>query len=125
LTILSEDEDAVDPVVTEWTELIISAIESTQREPSPGPKLESWVAAAGFQKVSQRQFKVPIGSWSEEPGLQEIGSLYLAQTVSGLDAFSLRLMCDMLGWRLEDVRKLLARVRRAFLSQEHRLYMNL
>jgi hypothetical protein len=106
-----------------WDKLIIEATERAGREPSPGPKLEGYFKAVGFQKVTQRQFKIPIGSWPKDPALKEVGALYLALMMEGLEGFSLRLMCDVLGWEEEEVKKFLENVRHDFISGKQHIYM--
>ncbi|KAK5662426.1 hypothetical protein OQA88_8337 [Cercophora sp. LCS_1] len=109
----------------EWDKLVLGAARRIGREPCPGPKLEDWVREVGFTNVTHRTFRIPVGGWPESPHLQEVGFLYLAQTLDGLEAFSLRLMCDVLEWKVEDVQKLLEKVRTELLSGRQRLYMNL
>jgi len=106
-----------------WDKYIIEATERIGREPSPGPRLEGFIRAAGFRNVTKRQFKIPIGAWPKDPALQELGALYLAQMLEGLEGFSLRPMCDVLGWKDEDVRGLLAKVRSEFVCGKQHIYM--
>jgi len=119
------DDDTIpaDASSLAWDKLIIEATERAGREPSPGPKLEVYFQVAGFRKVTKRQFKVPIGSWLKAPALKEVGSVYLAQMIEGLEGFSLGLMCDVLGWAEEEVKKFLEKVRREFTSGKQHIYM--
>jgi len=114
-----------DLAVFQWVKIIIETAKSIERDPSPGPGLEGWMQAAGFIDVTHRVFKIPLGGWPEDPELQEIGYLYLAQTLEGMEGFSLRLMCGVLGWDLERVRELLARVRKDLMTRRLRLKMDL
>ncbi|KAK3360550.1 S-adenosyl-L-methionine-dependent methyltransferase [Lasiosphaeria hispida] len=106
-----------------WDKYIIEATEQIGREPSPGPRLEGCIRAAGFRNVTKRQFKIPLGAWPKDPALREVGALYLAQMLEGLEGFSLRLMCDVLGWKAEEVRELMAKVRSEFVSGKQHIYM--
>lgn len=119
------DDDSVpaDSSLLAWDRLIIEAAERVGREPSPGPKLEGYFHAAGFHNVTKRQFKIPIGSWPEDVTLKEVGAVYLAQMLEGLEGFSMRLMCDVLGWDEEDVKDFLDKVRREFISGKQHIYM--
>lgn len=111
--------------ILEWDKLVVGAARQIGREPCPGPMLEGWVEDAGFRDITHRTFRIPIGGWSDDRRLQDIGFLYLSQTLDGLEGFSLRLMCDVLGWQVGDVQNLLAKVRMELLSGHQRLYMNL
>lgn len=118
-----DDTMPADASLLAWDKLIIEATERAGREPSPGPKLEGYFKAVGFQNVTKRQFKIPIGSWPKDPALKELGAVYLAQMLEGLEGFSLRLMCDVLGWEEVEVKEFLENVRREFISGKQHIYM--
>ncbi|KAJ3952112.1 hypothetical protein N0V92_011452 [Colletotrichum tropicale] len=82
----------------------------------PGLKLEDWVKDAGFQNVKHYKFKCPIGPWAKDPQHREVGMLNLIQTLDGLEAFSLKLFCDVLGQTKEEVLVMLAKVRQEIKS---------
>ncbi|KAH0541824.1 hypothetical protein FGG08_003707 [Glutinoglossum americanum] len=52
-----------------WNADLIKAANIAGREPSPGPKLEGWIRAAGFQNVVHEMFVLPLGPWPKEPKL--------------------------------------------------------
>jgi hypothetical protein len=74
------------------------------------------VREAGFTKVTHQRFRLPIGAWPKDPHLKEVGTYNMAQVMSGLEAFSLRLFCGVAGWSKEEVMALLAMVRRELKS---------
>lgn len=43
------------------------------------------IAAAGFTNVHQKQYKVPIGDWAEDPLLKEVGRLRRAEILAGIE----------------------------------------
>lgn len=93
------------------------------RTAAPGPKLEGWVRAAGFQNVEIRKIKFPVGPWAKDPVLKEVGTCNLIQMLNGLEAFSMRLLCDVDGWSETEVHVLLAKVREELKSPGiHRQY---
>ncbi|KAK2049588.1 methyltransferase [Colletotrichum somersetense] len=81
------------------------------RTACPGPKLEGWVKDAGFQNVTHQRFKVPIGPWAKEYHYRDVGMLNLAQLLDGLEGFTIKLFCGVLGQTREEVLVLLAKVR--------------
>ncbi|KAK4111631.1 S-adenosyl-L-methionine-dependent methyltransferase [Canariomyces notabilis] len=113
----SEDGSlAPDSHTAKWIGTLLDAARKTGREPCPGPKLEEWVREAGFTKVTHQRFRLPIGAWPKDPHLKEVGTYNMAQVMSGLEAFSLRLFCGVAGWSKEEVLALLAMVRRELKS---------
>jgi len=111
----SEDGSLTDSHDTlKWIKLIISAADKIGREPCPGPKLESWVKEANFKNVTHSKFRLPFGPWPRDAKLKEIGMYNLTQLLDGLEGFSLRLFCDVLDWKKEEVLILLSRVRKEF-----------
>jgi len=112
------DDGTVKPTddAVEWSRLFIKACKQIKREPCPGPELERWVKDAGFINVTHRKFKIPYNSWPKDPHLKEIGRFMLANTLDGLHGFSVRPLCDVLGWTEEEVLVLLVGVRKQLLD---------
>ncbi|KAJ4302533.1 hypothetical protein N0V88_002682 [Collariella sp. IMI 366227] len=102
--------------VRQWSDLLLDAARKIGRNPCPGPSLEEWVRDAGFTNVKHELIRIPLGSWPRDRNLKQIGRYNLAQNLSGLEAFSLRLLCDVQGWSKEEVTVLLAKVRKEFLT---------
>ena len=113
------DDDTVQPddeVVT-WESILIGAGDNIGREPSPGPKLEKWVTDAGFVNITHRVFKLPCGTWPKDKRMNMIGGYMLTNVLEGLDGFSLRLLCGVLGWTIDDAHTLMDRVRKRLLAR--------
>jgi len=91
----------------------------------PGLQLEEWTKAAGFKNVVHQKFKLPIGPWPQDPQLRQVGLLNLKQVLDGLEGFSLRLYCDVLGWSETEAHVLLAKVRRELMSGKLHCYVDL
>lgn len=62
--------------------------------------------------MREEVFRLPIGPWAKDPRLKRVGMLNLIQIIDGLEGFSLRLLCDVAGWREEEVHVMLANVRK-------------
>ncbi|KAK1464519.1 methyltransferase domain-containing protein [Colletotrichum cuscutae] len=108
----SDDGSITDEHQTlKWDKLFIEACTSIGREACPGPKLEDWIKEAGFINVTHQRFKMPIGAWPKDPHYKDIGMCNLIQVLDGLEAFTLRIFCGVLGWTREEVLVLLAAVR--------------
>lgn len=108
----SEDESLPeDSNIIRWITTLLSAFEGFGRDPRPGPKLGGWMEAAGFRNISYKKIKLPVGPWPKDPHLKELGLYNLTQALMGLEAFTLRLFCNFLGWTEAEVTVLLAGVR--------------
>ncbi|KAF4411986.1 Secondary metabolism regulator LAE1 [Colletotrichum fructicola Nara gc5] len=95
-----------------WNSRFVDACEAMGRTARPGPALEGWVRAhGGFRGVTHKRFKAPIGPWARDPHFKDVGALNLRQLLDGLEGFSLKVFCGVLGWEEGDVRELLERVR--------------
>lgn len=95
-----------------WINTLLLAARKINRDPCPGVKLEEWVKDAGFEAVTHRSFKFPIGPWPRDPKFKKVGMYNLVQVLQGLEGFSLRLFCDVLNWKSEEVLVLTSKVRK-------------
>ena len=110
---VSEDGTLTDEHYTrKWIKTLLNLSKKTGREPCPGPKLENWLRGAGFQNVHAEKYRFPMGPWPKDPKLKGVGMLNLRQALDGLEAFSLRLFCDVGKWTEQEVTVLLANVRK-------------
>jgi hypothetical protein len=99
-----------------WINTLLKAARMINRDPCPGLGLEGWAHEAGFQDVVHHRFKMPIGTWPRDHAMKELGAFNLAQVLQGLEGFSLRLFCDVLGWQQEEVLVLTSKVRKELKS---------
>ncbi|KAH0432024.1 umta methyltransferase family protein [Colletotrichum camelliae] len=94
-----------------WNKDLVRACEMIGRTGRPGPQLKDWITDAGFQQVTHQRFKCPMGPWPKDPQYKEVGMLNLIQLLDGLEGFSLKLCCDVLGQSREEVLARLKKVR--------------
>ncbi|KAL6238793.1 hypothetical protein BDW75DRAFT_227606 [Aspergillus navahoensis] len=73
----------------------------------------------------KQKFKVPFSPWPKDPKLKDLGSLQQANMLEALDAYSLALMNRFLGWTVEDVRVLPAKVRKELMDWKLHIYSRL
>ncbi|OHW98926.1 UMTA methyltransferase family protein [Colletotrichum incanum] len=101
----------------DWNQTFVKTLRNMGRDPSPGPQLEGWVRAHnGFHHVFHQKFKTPIGPWAKNKHHKDQGMLNLVQILEGLEAFSLKLFCGVLGLTKEEVLVQLAAVRQELKS---------
>ena len=108
----------------QWNSLLREASDKIGLEHSPGPKLEGWIKKAGFVNVVSQVFKLPLGPWPKEQEQKDIGMWNMSQMQAGAEAFTLHLLCEVLGWTKEDVTALLTKVRGDFRSPKIHAYYN-
>jgi len=101
-----------DSYIIKWITTLMKAADIMGRDPRPGVGLKKWVTDAGFTNVVHHVYKTPIGPWPKDKRLKDIGYCNIVQILQGLEAFSLRLFCNVLSWKEEEVLVLLANVRK-------------
>ncbi|KAF6824076.1 UMTA methyltransferase family protein [Colletotrichum plurivorum] len=100
-----------------WNKTLVKTLREMGREPSPGPRLEGWVREhGGFDRIYHEKIKCPIGLWPKDEHFKEVGLLNVAQIIEGLEGFSLRVLCGVLGRTKEEVLVELAGVRKELKS---------
>ncbi|OCL01421.1 S-adenosyl-L-methionine-dependent methyltransferase [Glonium stellatum] len=100
-----------------WVDILLDASRRNGREPSPGPLIEGWVKDAGFTNIRHKIVKLPIGPWAKDKQKKEVGLFNLVQILDGLEGFSYRLLTQVLGWELQEVDVLIAKVRKELKSK--------
>ena len=95
-----------------WTGAIVAGVAAIGNEAEPGPQLEGWVKGAGFVNVAHKLLPIPVGMWPRDRRLKEVGAFDLAQFLDGLEAISLRVFTNVLGWSADEVAVFLASVRK-------------
>jgi hypothetical protein len=66
--------------------------------------------------------QTPIGTWSLDPKLKEIGLYQLEQICDAVESFSLAVLTRVLGWNYAECEVLIANVRRDFRNKKNHLY---
>ncbi|KAJ0299712.1 hypothetical protein COL5a_005073 [Colletotrichum fioriniae] len=113
-TLYSEDGSLKpDNAMVQMMDGLMEACEKIGRTMDPAPSFKRWTEEAGFQKVGEQRFKLPIGSWPRDARLKEVGTLMGVNFLEGVEAFTAALFKDVLGWSLEEVTVLNAGVRAA------------
>lgn len=86
------------------------------------PHFKSFVTNAGFQNVTEEMYKAPLSPWPAERRYRELGRYMNAQMIDSLEPYSLALFTRVLKWKPEQVRGLLARVRRDLRNLNYHMY---
>ncbi|KAL9015788.1 MAG: hypothetical protein Q9185_006823 [Variospora sp. 1 TL-2023] len=82
------------------------------------------IARAGFTEVVKTTYKWPVGAWSNDPRLKELGKWNLLHWQQGLESWTLRSFTKRMGWSYEAVKKWNADVRRTLKERKHHAYQD-
>lgn len=55
------------------------------------------IIAAGFEGVQEHKFKLPVGPWSSDKKMKEIGLWNLFFFLKDIEGFTLYLLCKFMG----------------------------
>lgn len=67
---------------------------------------------AGFEQVVEHRFKVPMGGWSRDRKLKELGMYNRLYWEQGLEGWCLYLFTHYLGWKYEEIQVFIAEMRK-------------
>ncbi|RPA77954.1 putative TAM domain methyltransferase [Ascobolus immersus RN42] len=70
-------------------------------------EIDKFLKNAGFVNVTKRVIKAPVGNWPKDPRFKEIGKIFLAIGMSGVEAYGLALLTRVLKWSEKDAKELI------------------
>ncbi|KFY24031.1 hypothetical protein V493_05478 [Pseudogymnoascus sp. VKM F-4281 (FW-2241)] len=111
-----------DHILTGWSKPFFQASEIVGKSIRLLDQTKELMLKAGFTNVVQRNYKVPIGAWSSEPKLKEVGRWSLLFCLSGMESWAMYMLINVLMWKVEDVNEYLAKVKAAFLDKKNHGY---
>ena len=80
------------------------------------------VVGAGFTNVIERSYQVPVGAWSSDPKMKQIGAYNLAFMDESLEGFALFILKEIMGWKYEEVQLFVMEMRKAIRNPRIRPY---
>jgi hypothetical protein len=95
-----------------WSEFIVEGCERFGRPATTALDYASQMRDAGFEKVSQTQFKWPQNRWPKDPKMKELGMWTHANLVSDLSGISLAIFTRILKFTTEELELFLVDVRK-------------
>ncbi|KAF1827469.1 S-adenosyl-L-methionine-dependent methyltransferase [Dissoconium aciculare CBS 342.82] len=109
------------PRTREWQVLVNLAAERSGRTMNVAHRQKQWMIEAGYQDVHEEVVQVPIGTWTKDPRLKEIGTFQLEHMLSCIPAFTLAPLTRVLNYTVDEVRLIMAGVRAEFTDPKRRL----
>ena len=77
---------------------------------------------AGFEGVVEHRYKLPIGGWSKDKRLKEIGMYNRLHWEQGIEGWCLYLLTNFLHWSPEEVTVYLAEMKKALRDKSIHAY---
>jgi ubiquinone/menaquinone biosynthesis C-methylase UbiE len=111
-----------DHILTGWAKPFFKAGDLLGKSIRTLDQTKELMEKAGFTNVVQRNYKVPIGAWSSDPKLKEVGRWSLLFCLSGMESWAMYMLTAVLEWKLDDVKVYLAQVKAAFLDRKNHGY---
>jgi hypothetical protein len=81
-----------DHPLNEWSRITIEAVKKIGKTFENAPFTKENITKAGFVDVVEHKYKVPVGGWSSDPKMKELGrwnALYFDQGIEGMCLFLL------------------------------------
>ncbi|KAF3165947.1 hypothetical protein EYR41_007755 [Orbilia oligospora] len=100
-----------DSAVKYWVGIMRIACERAGTSFDVAGRVKEWCEAAGFEEVTQRVYKLPIGPWPKDKSEKTLGSYNLANMLSACDGFSLHLLTKFYGMSVPELNDLMDRVK--------------
>ncbi|KAJ9197710.1 hypothetical protein DTO164E3_5564 [Paecilomyces variotii] len=107
----SQDGSIEGTSMKQYFDAIIPAMEKTGKDPSPGPKYERWLQAAGFRDIEVQKFVIPVGAWPKDKRLKYLGIWNLLQSETGYEATAMAVLTREEKWSKEEVSALVAKAK--------------
>ncbi|KAJ6436997.1 PRO41 protein [Purpureocillium lavendulum] len=110
-----EVRDNPDHIFWRWANVLwegADRIKKTLRIADDG-KMPMLARGAGFVTVKESRYKVPIGSWSRDPKMKEIGAYNLAFLDESLEGFALFILMEIMRWESDAVQLFIMEMRNA------------
>lgn len=87
-------------IFKKWGDLSIEAGERFGKSLAIHKDAKELITKAGFEEVKEKVYKLPIGGWSKNPRLKEIGKWNQLHWECGIEAWSIALMTRIMGVRI-------------------------
>ncbi|XTI92278.1 S-adenosyl-L-methionine-dependent methyltransferase [Cenococcum geophilum] len=98
-----------DNILSQWSSTFISAGEASGKTFKIAERAKPFITAAGFDNVVQTRYKVPLGGWSSDPKLRELGRWNLLHCYQGAEGWGLFLLTRVLEWSLAEANVFIAK----------------
>ncbi|KAL1649431.1 hypothetical protein SLS58_001486 [Diplodia intermedia] len=116
---------AANHTLLEWARLFVEAANKFGKSLMVTDDMKQRMVEAGFEDVTEVMYKVPLGTWPSNPKLKEIGRWDLMYCYQGCEGWALYLLTHVMGWEIEEVKKLVERYKEALKDPKVHSYWEL
>ncbi|KAK4452012.1 Phosphoethanolamine N-methyltransferase [Podospora aff. communis PSN243] len=111
---LVSDDDTLteDSALLKWNRLLVEASEKLGRPLNSCKNYRQQLVDAGFVNIVETHFKWPMNTWPKDSKYKNIGAWSAENFSQGVQAVSLMLFTNVLGWTVDQVEILLVDVRK-------------
>lgn len=108
--------------LTQYLNLLIEAAAKSNRKLDIATDLHGLVTAAGFTDLEETAYKLPMGTWPKSRELKAIGLFHREQFLEGIQGIAMGFFTRSLGWSVQEVEVLLAKVRNDVKNPQYHTY---
>ncbi|KAH9212788.1 S-adenosyl-L-methionine-dependent methyltransferase [Leptodontidium sp. 2 PMI_412] len=107
-----------DHLLNEWSRVSIEAAKKIGKTFENAQFTKENMIKAGFVDVVEKKYKMPLGGWSSDPKLKEIGRWNALYFQEGIEGMCLYLLNVVMGWTYEEVQVYMAKLRSALFGRK-------
>jgi hypothetical protein len=85
-----------DHIMAQWSKVFLEAGEKMGRTFRIFNCAKEYISDSGFVDIKETKYKLPIGGWSSDPKMKDIGRWNLLQFTRGVEGFALFLLKDVM-----------------------------
>lgn len=82
--------------MTHWSKTFIDASEMIGKSFNVIEQQKERITRAGFIDVHEKKYKLPVGGWSSDPKLKELGQWNFLFCLQGLEGWALFLLTEVM-----------------------------
>ncbi|MCJ1464596.1 hypothetical protein MMC07_003209 [Pseudocyphellaria aurata] len=108
-----------------WDEFAKLAIESGERFGKTfliQERMKDLITQAGFEDVVELKYKWPIGAWSTDQKLKDLGNWNMHHWNEGLEGWNIALLTRLMGWTYNQVKEWNAKMRLTMRDRRYHAY---
>lgn len=121
---LTSDDDTLpaDSAIGKWNKLLVEASQKINRPLDSLVKYKDQLTEAGFVNIVESRYKWPINTWPKDPHHKLCGAWTHENFLQGVQAVSLMLFTNVLGWSKDEIELLLVDVRKDVKNRQIHAY---
>ncbi|CZR65212.1 related to methyltransferase [Phialocephala subalpina] len=110
------------PWTKEWCETVDKATIAFGKQLNVGSKQRGWMEEAGFVDVEEKVVKVPLGPWTKDPTLKELGRYERCHMNDSIEAHSIALYTRVLNYSADQAKVTFEMIKQEFNNKSLHLY---